>query len=164
VKEEDMAESHARLDMVWEALRRLCEEAGEIGLYPAADDRLLGLAEEDVKEALHAWAAYDHGALEALQSMDLSRVLDVMGEVVGERFELDSTRAMHFGQWLAQAVTGWPSDTSDDDEIDMLNALAGQAVHGRNTAIGFAWTHADWWMRYQRAIPPMMARLEGGST
>jgi hypothetical protein len=96
--------------------------------------------------------------------MHLSRVLEAMGEVVGERFELDSTRAMHVGQWLAQAVTGWCSGTSDDDEIDALSALSGQAVHGRDTAIGFAWTHAEWWMRYQRAIPPMMARLQGEST
>jgi hypothetical protein len=159
-----MAESSARLEMIWEALRRLCAEAGDIGPYPAADDRLLTLEEGDVKEALHAWAAYDNGALEALQSMHLSRVLEAMGEVVGERFELDPTCAMHFGQWLAQAVTGWSSGTADDDEIDVLNALAGQAVHGRDTAVGFAWTHTDWWMRYQRAIPPMMARLQGQST
>jgi hypothetical protein len=159
-----MAERSARLELVWEALRRLCEEAGDIGPYPAADDRLLALEEGEVKEALHAWAAYDNGAVEALQSMPLSRVLEGMGEAVGERFEVDPTRAMHFGQWLAQAVTGWRSGTSDDDDIDALNAHAGQAVHGRDTAIGFAWTHADWWTRYQRAIPPMMARLQGEST
>jgi hypothetical protein len=80
--------------------------------------------------------------------------------VVGERFGLDATRAMDFGQWLAQAVTGWRSELSDDEAIDALNALAGHAVYGRKTAIGFAWTHADWWRRYQRAIPPMMARLQ----
>jgi hypothetical protein len=36
---------------------------------------------------------------------------------------------------------------ANDDEIGALNAPAGQAVYGRDTAIGFAWTHADWWMR-----------------
>jgi hypothetical protein len=155
-----MSETTARLEMVWGALRRLCEEAGDIGPYPAADDRLLRLEEEDVTDALHAWTAYQRGALEALQNMALARVLENMGEVVGERLDLDATRALHFGQWLAQAVTGWRGDQSDDDEIDALNALAARAVHGRETASGFAWTHADWWMRYQRAIPPMMARLQ----
>jgi hypothetical protein len=155
-----MPETSARLTMVWEALRRLCEEAGDIGPYPADDERLLRLEVEDVKEALHAWAAYESGALEALQDVHLSRVLENLGEIVGERFGLDPAHAMHFVQWLAQAVTGWRSDLSGDDEIETLNALAGQAVHGRKTAIGFAWTHADWWMRYQRAIPPMMARLQ----
>jgi hypothetical protein len=86
-----------------------------------------------------------------------------MGEVVGERFSLDTTRARHFGHWLAQAVTGWRSGLSDDDEMEALNALAGRAVHGRETMIGFGWTHADWWMRYQRAIPPIMARLQEAS-
>jgi hypothetical protein len=81
-------------------------------------------------------------------------------EANGERFDLDPTHAMHFGHCLAQAVTGWRSDLSGDEEIETLNALAGQAVHDRKTAIGFAWTHADWWMRYQRAIPPMIARLQ----
>ncbi len=158
-----MLETSARLEMIWEALRRVCEEAGDIGPYPAADDRLLHLEAEDVKEALHAWAAYENGAPEALQNMHLSRVLETMGEVVGERFGLDPTRAVHFGQWLAQAVTGWRSEPSGDGEIDTLNALAGRAVYGRDTAIGFAWTHADWWMRYQRAIPPIMARLQEAS-
>jgi hypothetical protein len=93
--------------------------------------------------------------------MHLSGVLESMGEVAGERFGLDPRRAMHFGQWLAQAVTGWRSDLSDDDEIDTLNALAGRAVYGRDTAIGFAWTHADWWIRYQRAIAADSRSLRG---
>jgi hypothetical protein len=63
---EGMPVKAARLEMVWEALRRLCEEAGDIGPYPAADDHLLRLDEADVREALHAWMAYDHGTLEAL--------------------------------------------------------------------------------------------------
>ena len=99
----------ARLEMVWEALRRLCEEAGDIGPYPAADDHLLRLDEADVREALHAWMAYDHGTLEALQNSHLSRVLESMGEVVGERFGLDHhTRQALWalagtgGHWLAQ--------------------------------------------------------------
>jgi hypothetical protein len=154
-----MSETTARLEMVWGALRRLCEEAGDIGPYPAADDRLLRLEEGDVTAALQAWTAYKDGALDALQDRHLARILETMGEVAGERLALDSARAMPFGQWLAQAVTGWRSDLSDDDEIDALNALAARAVHGRDTAIGFAWTHADWWQRYQRAIPLMMARL-----
>jgi hypothetical protein len=158
-----MPETTARLEMVWEALRRVCEEAGDIGPYPAADERLLRLDEEEVREALQAWAAYDHGALEALQNRHLSGVIESMGEVVGERFGLDPTRAMHFGQWLAQAVTGWRSGLSDDEEMDALNALAGRAVHGRETIIGFGWTYADWWMRYQRAIPPIMAKLQEAS-
>jgi hypothetical protein len=120
-----MPETSARLTMVWEALRRLCEEAGDIGPYPADDERLLRLEIEDVKEALHAWAAYESGALEALQDMHLSRVLESMGEIVGERFGLNPTHAMHFGHWLAQAVTGWRSDLSGDDEIETLKALAG---------------------------------------
>jgi hypothetical protein len=110
--------------------------------------------------ALHAWRADDDGALEALQDIHLSRVLEYMGEVVGERFGLDAMRAMYFGHWLAQAVTGWRSDVSNDDEIEALNKLAGRTVYGRETTIGFAWTHPDWWMRYQRAIPPIMARLQ----
>jgi hypothetical protein len=81
-------------------------------------------------------------------------------EASGERFDLDPAHAMHFGHWLAQAVTGWRSDLSGNDGIETLNALAGQAVHDRKTAIGFAWTHAAWRMRYQRAIPRMMARLQ----
>jgi hypothetical protein len=112
-----MPGTSARLTMVWEALRRLCEEAGDIGTYPADDERLLRLEVEDVKEALHAWAAYESGAPEALQDMHLSRVLENMGEIVGERFGLDAIHAMHFGHWLAQAVTGWHSDLSGDDGI-----------------------------------------------
>jgi hypothetical protein len=133
----------------------------DIGPYPAADDRLLRLEEGDVTAALQAWTAYKSGALDALQDRHLARVLETMAEVASERFGLD--RALHFGQWLAQAVTGWRSGLSDDDEIDALNALAARAVHGRETAIGFAWTHADWWQRYQRAIPAMMARLQEAS-
>jgi hypothetical protein len=158
-----MPETTARLEMIWEALRRLCEEAGDIGPYPAADDRLLHLEEGDVKEALQAWAAYQNGALEALQDMHLAQILENMGEVAGERFGLDTTRAMHFGHWLAQAVTGWRSGLGNDDEIEALNELAARVVHGRQTAIGFAWTYADWWMRDQPAIPPMMARLQEAS-
>ena len=155
-----MLETKARLEMIWEALRRLCEEAGDVGPYPVADDRLLRLAEGDVKGALQAWAAYKTGDLEALQNKQLSCVLEPMGEVAGERFGLDAAHARHFGSWLAQAVTGWRSGFGDDDEIDALNALAGRAVHGRETVVGFGWTYADWWMRYQRAIPPIMARLQ----
>jgi hypothetical protein len=155
-----MPETTVRLDRLWEALRRLCEEAGDIGPYPAAAERLLALDEGDVRAALHAWRAYDNGALEALQDIHLSRVLECMGEVVGERFGLDPTRATHFGHWLAQAVTGWRSDVTNDDEIEALNELAGRIVYGRETTIGFAWTHPDWWMRYQRAIPPIMAKLQ----
>jgi hypothetical protein len=158
-----MPETRVRLETGWKALQRLCEEAGDIGPYPAADERLLRLPEDDVKEALQAWAAYQNGALEAVQDRHLSRILESLGEVVGERFGLDPTRAMRFGHWLAQAATGWRSDLSDDHEIEVLNALAGRAVYGRETAIGFAWTHVDWWMRYQRAIPPMIAKLQEDS-
>jgi hypothetical protein len=42
--------------------------------------------------------------------------------------------------------------------------LAAHAVHGRQTVRGFAWTHADWWIRYQRAIPPNIAELQKGSS
>jgi hypothetical protein len=52
------------------------------------------------------------------------------------------------------------SDLSTNEPIGTLDVLAGRAVHGRETATEFAWTHADWWMRYQRAIPPIMARLQ----
>jgi hypothetical protein len=158
-----MLETTARLEMVWEALRRLCEEAGDIGVYPATDDRLLRLEEGDVKEALQIRAAYQNGALGAPQDMHLAYVLENMGEVAGERFGLDATRATHFGQWLAQAVTGWRSGLGDDDKIEALNEPAARTVHGRQTAVGFARMHADWWMRYQQAIPPMIARLQEAS-
>jgi hypothetical protein len=67
---------------------------------------------------------------------------------------------MCFGQWLVQAVIGSSSDLYNDDKIGGLDTLAGHAVHGRETVRGSAWTHADWWMRYQRAIPPILATLQ----
>jgi hypothetical protein len=116
-------------------------------------DLMLECAEEDDMPETSARLAM---VWEALQEMHLSRVLENMDEVVGERFGLEPTHAVHLGHWLAQAVTLWHSDLSGDEAIETLNTLAGQAVHGRKTAISFAWAHADWWMRYQRVIPPMM--------
>jgi hypothetical protein len=47
-----MPETTARLEMVGEGLRRLCEETGDIGPHPAADDRLLCFERGDVKAVL----------------------------------------------------------------------------------------------------------------
>jgi hypothetical protein len=47
-----MPETTARLEMVGEGLRRLCEETGDIGPHPAADDRLLCFERGDVKTVL----------------------------------------------------------------------------------------------------------------
>ena len=78
---------------------------------------------EMVWEALQAWTAYKKGTLEALQNRPLAQILENMGEIAGERLGRDGPCTMRFGQWLAQAVTGWHSGLSNDEEIDALNAL-----------------------------------------
>jgi hypothetical protein len=70
-------------------------------------------------------------------------------------------RAGTGGILLARSTSHAGTTASDtlEEAIDLK-----QSSYGRETGIDLIRTHADRWIRFQRAIPPMVAKLREEST
>jgi hypothetical protein len=162
---------HAPLRRIWNRLRELCGEAGDIGDYPAMqilvvphpfphDRSQIVLSQEYVTEALLAWTAYEAGDLGALSSPNLGLILADIGVLAGQRLGLGDDPAVHFADWLVEAVTGWSVSHGNERTIVRIEDVASQAAYGDLHARGQAFCTPDFWQAYRPAIPAVVAFLK----
>jgi hypothetical protein len=162
---------HAPLRRIWNQLRELCSEAGDIGDYPAMQIVVVPhplphnrtqvvLAQEYVTEALQAWMNYTAGNVGALSSPNLGLILADVGGLVGERLGLGADQAVHFADWLVEAVTGWSMSHGNERTMRRLEAIASQAAYGDGHRRGQAFCTPDFWQAYRPAIPAVVTFLK----
>jgi hypothetical protein len=161
---------HAPLRRIWNQLRELCGEAGDIGDYPVMqilvvpqpfphDRTQVVLSQEYVTEAVQAWTTYEAGDPGALSSPNLGLILADIGVLAGQRLGLGADQAVHFADWLVEAVTGWSVSHGNERTIVRIEDVASRAVYGDVYARGQAFCTADFWRLYRPAIPAVVAFL-----
>jgi hypothetical protein len=162
---------HAPLRRIWKQLRALCCEAGDIGDYPAMqilvvphpfphDRTQIVLSQEYVTEALLAWTASEAGDPGALSSPNLGLILADIGVLAGQRLGLGADQAVHFADWLVEAVTGWSVSHGNERTIVRIEDVASRAVYGDVYTRGQAFCTPDFWRAYRPAIPAVVAFLK----
>jgi hypothetical protein len=162
---------HAPLRGIWERLRELCSEAGDIGEYPAThifvvpqpfphEETQAVFPQEYVSGALEAWSHYEAGALDALRSPNLGMVLGKIGALVGQRLGLEVGPSVHFGDWLVEAITGWSMGHGNDRTIARMETVALEAAYGNDNLRGRAFYTPTFWADYRPAIPAVVAYLQ----
>jgi len=155
---------------VWAKLRAFCQEAGDIGEYPAQrlvvgsaevspSETAIRLPEQEVTEALAAWMRFEAGEDQALNAPSLGVVVAELGCLAGERFGLPWPSAMHFGDWLTGVITGWPITHGNEEELWRLEGIAAQAAAGAPQHLGPACYKPEVWEAYRPVIAAVVRAL-----
>jgi hypothetical protein len=163
--------AQAPLRQLWEALREFCHAAGDIGEYPATqivvvpqpfshDPGVAVLPQEYVDAAVRVWEAFAAGDCTALSHPTLGIVLADVGVLVGRRLGLNQDQAVHFADWLVEAITGWSMSHGNDRTIARLDEVAAQAAYGHAQSRGRAFCSPAFWTEYRPAIPAVVAFLK----
>jgi hypothetical protein len=166
----------ASLQHLWSMIVNLCQDATDIGPFPAKQIEIgegsyahcagdpVRLWTHDVQSALSAWSVYEQkGRPEELHDHGLARILEDLGMLAGQRLGLDYAPSVHFGDWLAQAVTGWFGGHGNDEEVGRLESVASAAVFGhaqRSKLISRAYLDPEFFTLYRPAIPAIVATLK----
>lgn len=161
---------HTILRTVWHDLARWLDAVHLVGAYPEAQFQIgagssyhtagepFALAVDDVKEVGTCWGERD-ADYTALTSPALSRVLENLGHAMGERLGLSYAAATHFGDWLAQAVTGMSGGHGNERMVAWCNAVASLAVYGtRDTMTCASWS-PTFWTEYATGALAVVAAL-----
>lgn len=114
---ETLVQTLSPLRRIWKQLRILCQQVGDIGVYPGhivveegeyfQENEQINLTQHQIREAEQVWIDYEEGNRAALHSLTFGSVLQEIGFLAGRRLGLVFTSATHFSDWLASRITGW---------------------------------------------------------
>lgn len=169
---ETLVQTLSPLRRIWKQLRILCQQVGDIGVYPGhivveegeyfQENEQINLTQHQIREAEQVWSDYEEGNRAALHSLTFGSVLQEIGFLAGRRLGLVFTSATHFSDWLASRITGWEISHGNEEVVEVLHRLASQVVHRDVRCLSFAYRTPTWWEDYQVAIPAIVEMLKRG--
>jgi hypothetical protein len=165
-----MLAEHVPLYRIWTRLREFCQEAGDIGEFPASwivisgideasPEVVLHLPQAQVLEALAAWRRFEEGDAQALNEANLAMVVAALGGLAGQRLGLPWEAVVHFGDWLAGLITGWLISHGNEEQLWQLENLAAHTAAGGPQHIGPACYNPEVWEVYRPAIAAVVQAL-----
>ncbi len=133
---------------------------GQVSPEPSGDT--IGIARLDVLAACAAWALFSEGEQEALNDPRLGRVIGSLGYLIGRRVGVVDTHAIHFGYWLAYAITGWSVGSGPESVVTYLDSVAIRATTMPAGSVRCAWDYGQFWTRYYPAAVKGVLVAMGG--
>lgn len=166
-----MNKSKEHIERVWDGLRNLCREAGDIGDFDDFGDlgkrpcqfnyesipEMLQKVGPDSEKASKAWAdgvAATHEGRHPieLKSDPLGHVLEELSFLAGRRLKLDRTRAEAFAGWLTETITDWYLDRGHGRLIDELERVALDTLEHSTGAVIRAYQRLDFFDKFPSVI------------
>ncbi|MCZ6874655.1 MAG: hypothetical protein O7G88_14185 [bacterium] len=169
----DTATLHLSLCSIWDYLRlsstqmdfgpypqRKVVIGGQVSPEPSGDT--IGIARLDALAACATWAWFGEGERGALNDPKLGRVVASLGYLIGRQVSVMDTQAIHFGYWLAYAITGWSVGSGPETMLTYLDSVAIQATSMPAGSVCCAWDYGQFWTRYYPAAVKGVLLAIGG--